>query len=177
MLPRYADALQRGWSPDNVRGEITAREHLARIDADAAAFVDSLDDPEAKGPPYTMLDGASVPRIPGFTRWIWDGDFCGSIGFRWRAHGDATLPEYVLGHIGFAVVPWKRGQGCAREALRLTLPEALARGLPHVELTTLPDNIASQRVIETNGGVFVKRFDKSPHHGGGDTWLYRIALA
>lgn len=176
-MPAYVDALNRGWSPDNIRLEIAAREHLARIAEDPAAFVASLDDPEAKGAPIAMPDGTQAPRLPGFTRWIWDGEFCGSIGFRWRAEGDATLPGHVLGHIGFSVVPWKRRQGCAREALRLMLAEARARSLPYVELTTQPDNIASQKVIEANGGRFEKRFDKSPHYGGGETFLYRIDLS
>jgi predicted acetyltransferase len=82
----------------------------------------------------------------------------------------------VLGHIGFAVEPWKRGQGCATAALRLMLPEAKAKGLAHVELTTLPENVASQRVILANGGRYVKTFDKSPHYGGGQTLLFRIDL-
>jgi predicted acetyltransferase len=174
-LPRYVAALERGWSPDNVRLETAAREHLERIGADAAAFVASLDDPEAKGAPIALPDGTRVPRLPGFTRWIWDDDFCGSIGFRWRP-GGSTLPEYVLGHIGFAVVPWKRGRGCATEALRLMLPEAKARGLAYVELTTLPENKASQHVITVNGGRHVRTFDKSPHYGGGQTLLFRIDL-
>ena len=43
-LPQYADALRRGWSPDNVRLEAAAREELDRIAADPAVFVASLDD-------------------------------------------------------------------------------------------------------------------------------------
>jgi predicted acetyltransferase len=73
-------------------------------------------------------------------------------------------------------VPWKRGQGCATAALKLMLPEAKARGLDYVELTTLPDNVASQRVILASGGRYVKTFDKSPHYGGGETLLFRIGL-
>lgn len=174
-LPAYVAALETGWSPDNVRLEAAAREQLTRIAQDAAAFVASLDDQEARGAPIVLPDGATVPRLPGFARWIWDGAFCGHIGLRWRP-GGSTLPEHVLGHIGFAVVPWKRGRGCAREALRLILPEARARGLDWVELTTQPDNIASQRAIQANGGRLVKRFDKSPHYGGGETFLFRIEL-
>jgi len=174
-LPDYKNALERGWSPDNVRLDVTAREHLARIAEDASAFVDSLEDREGKGAPIKMPDGALAERLPGFTRWIWDGAFCGSIGLRWpRDLG--PLPAHVLGHIGFAVAPWKRGGGRATAALRLMLEEARAVGLPFVELTTLPDNIASQRVILANGGRYVKTFDKSPHYGGGRTFLYRIDL-
>jgi predicted acetyltransferase len=175
-LPRYARTLRAGWSPDNVRGAGTAAQHLARIETDAVAFVASLHDPEGRGPPITLPDGTSAPRLPGYARWIWDGDFCGSISLRWQA-GTSALPAQVLGHIGYAVVPWKRGAGYATRALRLLLPEAAARGLAFVELTTTPDNVASQKVILSNGGAFVERFRKTPAHGGGEAFRFRIPLA
>jgi predicted acetyltransferase len=74
-------------------------------------------------------------------------------------------------------VPWKRGQGYAKQALALILEEARERGLDHVEITTTPDNLASQKVIEANRGAFVEAFEKVPELGGGETLRYRIALA
>jgi len=71
---------------------------------------------------------------------MWDGEFCGSIGFRWQP-GTTALPPYCLGHIGYSAVPWKRGNGYATTALRLLLSDARARGLAFVELTTDADNI------------------------------------
>src|SRR5438034_1374776 len=88
-LSSYVDALERGWSPDNVRGDVTAREELVRIAADADAFLASLVDREAVGAPIIMLDGTTVPRLPGYQRWMWDGEFCGSIGFRWQRGTEA----------------------------------------------------------------------------------------
>jgi hypothetical protein len=41
-LPGYVTALERGWSPDNLRGDVAAREELARIAAHPAAFLSSL---------------------------------------------------------------------------------------------------------------------------------------
>jgi predicted acetyltransferase len=41
---------------------------------------------------------------------MWDGEFCGSIGLRWLP-GTEELPPHCLGHIGYAVVPWKRRLG------------------------------------------------------------------
>lgn len=174
-LASYVAALEAGWSSDNIRGLVATREQLAAIAADADAFVAGFSKEDPDGRTIALMDGAVVPRQWAFTRWIWDGDFCGSITFRWRP-GGSTLPDHVPGHIGFAVVPWKRGKGCATEALRLILPEARVRGLAYVELTAQEDNLASRRVIEANGGTFVRRFEKSPHLGGGETLLFRIDL-
>jgi predicted acetyltransferase len=174
-LPSYIAALERGWSPDNVRGETAAREELTRIAKDADAFLSSMVDREAIGSLITLLDGTRVPRIPGYRRWMWDGEFCGSIGLRWQ-RGTEALPPYCLGHIGYAVVPWKRQRGYATQALREVLRDAAVEGLRYVELTTEPDNLVSQRVIESNGGVFVEEFTAPPGLGSKRGLRYRIAL-
>ena len=174
-LPSYIAALERGWSPDNVRGPVVAQEQLARIAADANAFLASLVDREAAGDSITLPDGTSAPRVPGFRRWMWDGEFCGSIGFRWQ-RGTEALPPHCLGHIGYAVVPWKQRRGYATQALGDMLREARAEGLRYVEITTQPDNIPSQRVITANGGVFVEEFITPPSLGSKRERRYRIHL-
>lgn len=175
-LPRYVAALQRGWSPDNVRGAAAAEEELQRIAADPQAFVASLDDPQAKGGPVVLPDGSQVARLPSLRRWMWlDGDVVGSIGLRWTADG-SPLPPHVLGHIGYAVVPWKQRRGHATRALALMLPLARERGLPFVWITTDPDNRASQRVILANGGVLVEHFDKGAAYGHQTGLRHRITL-
>jgi len=174
-LPGYIAALQRGWSPDNVRGEAAAREELDKIAKDPARFLEQLVDREARGAPVTLPDGSTVPRLPGYRRWLWDGEFCGSIGFRWQ-RGSNSLPPHCLGHIGFAVVPWKQGKGYATLALKELLAEAKAEGLAYVELTTDPTNVASQRVIVANGGVLVERFVKPAQYGHSEGLRFRIQL-
>jgi predicted acetyltransferase len=174
-LASYVAALERGWSPDNARPEAAIREQLAQIAQDPAGFLRGMVDREAKGPPVIMPDGSTVPRIPGYRKWMWDGEFCGSIGLRWQP-GTSALPPHVLGHVGYAVVPWKRGRGYATRALKLLLPEAKAEGLDYVELTTDPDNVASQRVVTANGGVLVEGFVKSAQQGDGEALRFRIEL-
>jgi predicted acetyltransferase len=174
-LPAYVAALERGWSPDNIRGDAAAREELAKIAEDPGSFLAQMVDREAKGPPIVLPDGTIAARLPGYRRWLWDGEFCGSIGFRWQP-GTSALPPHVLGHVGYAVVPWKRGRGYAKEALRTILIDARAAGLSYVEVTTDLDNVASQRVITSNGGVLVERFTKPPQFGGVESLRYRIAL-
>ena len=103
------------------------------------------------------------------------GGFAGSIGLRWAKDG-APLPPHVLGHIGYAVVPWQRRRGYATQALAALLPLARAQGLSSVEITTDPDNTASQRVVTANGGVLVERFDKGAAYGHAPGLRFRIEL-
>lgn len=184
LLPGYRAALERGWSADNIRGAVAAQEMLQRLDSDPASFFITVDDPQALGPPVKLPDGSQRARIPGLQRWIWDVNdgpdgpdgFVGSIGLRWMAAG-APLPSHVLGHIGYAVVPWKRQQRHATRALALLLPLARLQGLQSVEITTDPDNAASQKVITANGGVLVEPFNKGEAYGNKPGLRYRIDLA
>ena len=173
-LASYVAALERGWSPDDLRPEAT-QEELARIAAGADAFLASLVDRVGLGD-IALPDGTVVPRLPGYSKWMWDGEFCGRINFRWDP-GTEALPPYCLGHIGYAVVPWKQRRGYATAALREMLNDARVEGLRYVEITTDPTNVASQRVIEANGGVLFERFIKPPAYGKSVPGLrYRIAL-
>jgi len=174
-LPEYVAALKRGWSADNIKGTAASIEELAQIDKDPQAFIDQLTDREAKGPPIVLPDGSSAPRLPGYHLWLWDGEFCGSIGFRWQP-GTSSLPSHVLGHIGYAVVPWKAGLGYATSALRLMLLRAREEGLAHVEITMEPENVASRKVVEANGGVLFERFQYPVQYGRKDGLRFRIDL-
>lgn len=173
-LAGYIAALEKDWSPDNMRPE-AAQEELAKIALDADSFIALQDDREAKGGAVILQDGSQVARLPGFRRWLWDGEFCGAIGFRWQK-GTAELPLHVLGHIGYSVVPWKQGRGYATRALALLLDEIRPLGLPYVELTTDPENVASQRVIVANGGTMIERFQKVAAYANAESLRWRIPL-
>jgi predicted acetyltransferase len=181
LLPGYVAALQRGWSPDNVRGAVAAREILERIATEPEVYFLTTHDPEGQGPPVTLADGSQRPRLPGVSRWIWDaedpgpGGFAGTIGLRWMA-GHAPLPSWVLGHVGYAVPEWQRGHGHATRALGKLLQEARGFGLPFVDLTTDPDNTASQRVMTSNGAALLETFDKGEVYGHKPGLRYRIQL-
>ena len=173
-LAGYVHALEQGWSPDNRRPEAAAEE-LARIADDPVRFIAEQIDREANGPLVILPDGRAVPRLPGYIKWMWDGEFCGSIGFRWQP-GTTELPPYCLGHIGYSVVPWKRRRGYATLALQLMLSQASNEGLPYIEIVTDADNVASRRVIETNGGDLIARFRKPEDFGGVESLRSRISL-
>lgn len=173
-LHAYRAALEAGYSPSTAMGDARRRADLARIDSDPAGFVAGLDDPEAKGGDVEQPDGSFRPRIPGITRWIFaDEGFAGTIGLRWQ-RGTEALPPHVLGHIGYSVVPWQRRRGVATHAVALMLAEAAAQNLRFIEISTDPDNLASQRVILNNGGVLVERFRKPDSHGGAEGLRFRI---
>ncbi|MEP3639814.1 MAG: GNAT family N-acetyltransferase [Paracoccaceae bacterium] len=173
-IPEYVSALRRGWSPDNLRSEV-AQEQIQSIEKDAALFVSNLDDPTAKAGPVTLPDGSKVPRLPSIRRWIWGDEFCGHIGLRWKP-GTEELPSTCSGHIGYAVVPWRQGEGLASAALVAVLPEAKAAGLKYVEITTSPDNPASVRVIEKAGGALVRTYTADEALGGHLTLEFKIVL-
>lgn len=175
-LSGYVEALRRGWSPDTQRPE-AAGEELAEIERDADAFLARQVDRAAKGPPVVLPDGSTVPRLPGYRRWMWDGEFCGAIGFRWQP-GTSALPPTCLGHVGYSVVPWKQRRGYATAALRALLADIDEPGLDHVIITTDATNVPSRRVIEANGGVLVERFHKPAAYGASapETLRYRVDL-
>jgi len=173
-LAAYRAALETGWSPRTTRPEAAAEE-LQAISKDPDAFLGKLDDPEGRGDDIELPDGSFVKRLPSFRRWIWADGFCGSIELRWQ-QGTNALPPTCLGHIGYAVVPWRRREGLATAALGAILPEARQVGLSAVDLTTDPGNIASIRVIEANGGRMLARRDKLAAHDDGQELLFRIDL-
>ena len=147
-LGEYEAALAAGWSPDTERDG--SAEQLAALRRDRQGFFAELTRQDGT---IVLTSGRVVPRLPSRLYWLDDGEFCGVISFRF-VPGSDELPDYVPGHVGYAVVPWKRQRGYATLALALLLPVARAVGLRRVEITCDDDNEASRRVILNNGGVF-----------------------
>ncbi|QFU18203.1 GNAT family N-acetyltransferase [Microvirga thermotolerans] len=137
-----------------------SREQLERLRLDRARFLYEVYDSST----IRLPDGREVPRLPSHDFWIGDGEFCGRIGFRFQP-GTEALPPTCPGHVGYAVVPWKRRRGYATQALRLILPVARAEGFARVMITCDESNEASRKVILANGGVFDGAF-AHPGPGG-----------
>jgi predicted acetyltransferase len=176
FLESYRASLMRGWSSETAtEDEVAAAAELAEIDADPVAFVAALNDPHRGGRPVTLPDGSEVPRLPGFRRWMWDGEYAGAISARWQP-GTMDLPPYCLGHIGYAVVPWKRRRGYATSTLGQMLELVREEGLPFVDIVTDEDNTASQAVVRANGGLLEERFVTPPAAGSHPALRFRVML-
>lgn len=153
-LSGFETALAAGWSPDPRRAgdQAYVSGELERLRRDRSTFLDDLNHGGKRhtvsGSPLTVL-----------LFWIWDGEFCGSISLRFR-QGTEELPPEVSGHVGYSVVPWKRGSGYATAALGLLLNVATKQRLTRLVILCDEDNDASRRVIERNGGQF---FMRGPH--------------
>jgi predicted acetyltransferase len=167
-LAQYAAALTAGWSPDTTQ-DVSA-EQLAALRRDPEAFLTELTREDGM---ILTASGLAVPRLPSRLYWLDDGEFCGVINLRFVPGSDA-LPEYVSGHIGYAVVPWKQRRGYATAALALILPVAREVGLKRIEITCDDDNEASRRVILENGGEFI---GTRPLPDGKTKLVFRIDIA
>ena len=100
--------------------------------------------------------GKNLPEghIPSREYWMVDGD-----GFAGRIILGLTYypaPQRVGHHVGYAVRPSKRRLGYATLALRLLIAEARTLGIHHLMPECHEDNIASRKVIESNGGVLLE---------------------
>ncbi len=80
----------------------------------------------------------------------------------------------MASHIYYEIAPAYRGKGCGREMLRLGFLEAKKIGLEEVIITCNEDNVASRKIIEANGGLFVSKISLS---STGKSFLkYKVSL-
>ena len=115
-----------------------------RPDIDWSEYVDLVHDWE---------EGRDLP--PGFVAHAdliadVDGVVVGRSSIRYELEGFLVTHG---GHIGYAVRPQHRGRGYATEILRQSVETLRDRGVERILVTCDDDNLASAKVIESNGGV------------------------
>ena len=85
---------------------------------------------------------------------ISDNKIVGVIDF--RHHINHPILSVWGGHIGYSVRPNERKKGYAKEMLRQNLRNCKSYGLDKVMITCDINNIASEKTIIANGGIFEK---------------------
>jgi predicted acetyltransferase len=89
--------------------------------------------------------------IPTDFMWITEGEeIVGFIRISHRLEG--RLLDH--GHIGYSIRPSRRREGHASRALALALAHCRGLGIERVLVCCAEDNVASERTIVANGGVY-----------------------
>lgn len=120
-------------------------------------FDQFVEDLVALGTPAQIARGGYVDQV----FWLIDGEeYIGQSSLR-----PELCTDYLItygGHIGYSIRPSKRRRGYGRQILAFTLEASRKMGLKRVLVTCDSDNIASQKIIEANGGVFENVLKMSP---------------
>ena len=118
-------------------------------DGDASWITEAYDDPEiaqfvvAAPPPRRWIAAADVEFV------IADAAHAEPLGLTWLRIAER---DPGLASVGYWLRPEARGRGAATVAVRLVARWAFSElGVQRLELTTAPENIASQRVAERAG--------------------------
>lgn len=103
-----------------------------------------------------LIHRATTGRLPTSTfDLVDDGAVLGFTQIRHRPSHASDLPAKAANHIYYEVAEPKQGRGYGKQLLALALAEAKRIGLEKVRLTCAINNLASKRIIESNGGDFV----------------------
>jgi predicted acetyltransferase len=142
--PQYKESFLEGLREFHAEGRLLQYD-VQRVARDFEGFLRHLRNQQQ---PQTVQPGF----VPHTDFWLIDGnEYIGLLTIRPELN---DLLFKIGGNIGYQVRPSKRGQGYGKTILRLGLQKAQEMGLPRALVTCDENNIASQKVIEYNGGHF-----------------------
>ena len=169
VLPntKYIHSIKEAYREQYQHGE-TSKEALDVILSelkDPDSFVRIIRD-KSKG------IGLKPGQAPVTRYWLIDNDeYIGTLGLRKKI---TKKIKYHEGHMGFQIRPSKRKQGYGAEVLRLGLLKAKDAGLKSVYINCSEKNVASIKIIEKNGGVFME--SEPDDISGTNSLHYKIKL-
>lgn len=154
--------------------------HLVTADElSFSAFADMIDDYAAFGTPFLQITnpevfpffvrtcvkhstglGLLITTSP-YTRYFLVDD-SGTIYAQGDVRHKPTRENVIYkGQLGYGVLPSKRGLGYGKLMCSLLLQKCKEKGFKSVIITCRDNNLASARIIEHNGGIFINTvFDK-----------------
>lgn len=153
-LAALREGLDRHGEPGKSESEIDAiaadfEAHLASLDKDGQTPLEEF--------------GRTLASVPATTFWLVDGgEFVGVVNIR------ASTNSHVLarfgGHVGYSVRPSMRRRGYGTHQLALALQICRGMGLGIVRISCAESNAGSRRIIESNGGILLRRCEPSWFH-------------
>lgn len=94
-------------------------------------------------------------QVPYTVYWLIDGKkFIGTLRLNKKLNKRLRIRG---GNIGYVIRPTEIRKGYGKEILRLGLLKARIQGLKKVYIDCRENNVASKKIIEKNGGIFIKR--------------------
>lgn len=110
-------------------------------------------------------------RVPSTTLFaIVDNEIVGTLSIRHNLNTPYVLN--FVGHIGYNVRCSKRNRGYAKMMLRKGLEECKKMQIKEVLITCLESNIASRKVIESQGGIYQNKIYYMPS----DEYILRFII-
>jgi len=113
----------------------------------ASAFIKSLKDARV---------GIGIgDQVPHTVYWLVDGKkFIGALRLNKKLNKKLRIRG---GNIGYTIRPSERKKGYGIKILRLGLLKAKVHGFKKIRIDCREDNIASKKIIEENGAVFIDK--------------------
>lgn len=174
ILPSYLEALSEGDFCNMALGAF-ADESPEAIASDPEEYIRKISDESPRK--VMMPDGSEFTVEEHSLLWLVDGNrYLGSVSLRFS--GDREVIEDFGGHIGVAIRPALLNIGYGVKAARLAWKLAGAyfkeRGINAIYVSCNPENSASRRLIEHNGGKLIQ--EKSDAFGTGPSLIFVIDL-